>query len=302
MHTVLKGFAVSVLVSLAFGCSSTRALHAGGTGGVAGGHTGGASGPGNGGVSETGGVPGSAGIGGASGVGDAGSGSGGVGCVPPPCIAPGCADGYISAASSTCDCSGPCGCPCGCWTCVPAPESPDASLRTDAAGGRPDIRADSPSDELVCPPTSCPATSAAIELSGYVDLTRAGSPVVDLDKLEITVCYYATCVVLPRDSSYDSTATATGCADAGSNCLAKAFGGSVPPARYALVTLTGTGGSLYAVGGTVVFPFPSPVADASTTSLTIRSGNVVILDAAASDCTVNVGCCGGNQTCNLSTS
>jgi hypothetical protein len=40
-------------------------------------------------------------------------------CLPPPCAAPACGDGYVVASSNTCDCSGPCGCPCGCWTCAP---------------------------------------------------------------------------------------------------------------------------------------------------------------------------------------
>jgi hypothetical protein len=312
MHTALKGFTVSLLISLAFGCHS--ALHAGGgTGGVAGGsfgalgsggqaevHTGGASGAaGTGGLLGTGGALGSAGRGGASGVG-AGSGSGGVMCIPPPCVAPVCPDGYVSTASNTCDCSGPCGCPCGCWTCVAASGAPDASLPRDA-GVRPEAYADAPADELVCPPTSCPATSSTIALSGYVDLSAAGASAVDVDTLEITVCDDAACGVLQREPSYDSTATGWACADAGSNCLTRAFGGSEWPVRYALVTLTGTGGNLYAVGGTVVFPFASSVADvASTTSITIQFGNVVILNAASTACTVSFGCCGGNQTCNLS--
>ena len=44
-------------------------------------------------------------------------------CVPPPCAAPACGDGYVVASSNTCDCSGPCGCPCGCWTCAPTSQS-----------------------------------------------------------------------------------------------------------------------------------------------------------------------------------
>jgi hypothetical protein len=85
----------------------------------------------------------------------------------------------------------------------------------------------------------------------------------------------------------------------------KVFGSnSLPgPAMYAFVTLTGNGGSLFAVGGSVMFPFSSSVADvASATRITIQSGDVTYFDAASSDCTVNLGCCGNlyYQNCSLS--
>jgi hypothetical protein len=86
-------------------------------------------------ISPSGGVV-SFGISGSSGgsaVGGAsGSGGSSVTCIPPPCAPAVCPDGHIVAPSNDCDCSAPCGCQCGCWTCVPASESPDASIRMDA--------------------------------------------------------------------------------------------------------------------------------------------------------------------------
>ena len=71
---------------------------------------------------------------------------------------------------------------------------------------------------------------------------------------------------------------------------------------FAYVALTGNGGDRYTVAGSVMFPFSSSVADvASTTRLTIASGDVVYLDASSTDCTVNLGCCGNllYQSCTL---
>jgi hypothetical protein len=184
------------------------------------------------------------------------------------------------------------------------PETPDAATAGD---GLADVQADSVPEDGPCF-LLCPAATSMVSLSGYVDLSDAAAAGVDLDGLEFTVCRDVNCVLLPREPYLDSQATTWTCADAGAGCSARAFGGnSLPPSAgigsvYAYVTLTGTGGSLYTVGGSVMFPFSSSVADvASTTRITIQSGDVIYLDAGASACTVNLGCCGNlyYQSCTL---
>ena len=121
---------------------------------------------GSGGVVSLGGISGAAGRGGVGGA--TGSGGSSVTCIPPPCAPAVCPDGYIVAPSNDCDCSGPCGCPCGCWTCVPAPESPDASTSKDASvsdgpSGTTDatVPLQHRSTPASCPPQRAPGPSCA---------------------------------------------------------------------------------------------------------------------------------------------
>lgn len=117
MRAALQGLTTAGLVlALTIGCSSgdSGLMAAGGQGQAP---TGGAGSGGSGGMFMGGGASGSTG-GGAQ-----GSGDGGIECIQPPCVAPGCGDGYVLVNSDSCDCSGPCGCPCGCWTCAPVSQS-----------------------------------------------------------------------------------------------------------------------------------------------------------------------------------
>ena len=176
-----------------------------------------------------------------------------------------------------------------------------ADVQADALA---DVQADGFPDDPGCF-LMCPASSADVGLSGYVDLSSVDSSAVDVDALQVTVCHDGNCAVLPRESYYDSEATGWNCADAGGGCAAKVFGGNslVGDAMYAYVTLTSGGGTFFAVGGSVMFPFSSSTADVtSTTRITIQSGDVTYLDASSNDCTVTLGCCGNlyYQSCNLS--
>jgi hypothetical protein len=181
-------------------------------------------------------------------------------------------------------------------------QSPD-QLGSDAAAAsdRPTTPGDTRPEETGCPLLLCPAQRSEVALSGYVDLTSVDTGAVDVDGLELTVCLEDTCVLLPRAASEDTWAAGWACADAGSTCAVRVFGGSqVSDAMYAYVALTGTGGSLYSVSGSVAFLFRPSVADvASTTRITIGSGDVTYLDASSTACTVSSGCCGGNQSCTL---
>jgi hypothetical protein len=188
------------------------------------------------------------------------------------------------------------------------PETADVATISDGPAGEadalPDTKADAFAADAPCA-LLCPASNSDVGFSGYVDLSGGDSASVDVDALQVTVCRDSNCAVLPREPYYDSQATGWNCADAGSSCAAKVFGGNALAGGtlYAYVTLTSGGGTFYAVGGSVMFPFSSSVADvASTTRITIQSGDVTYLDASSNDCTVNLGCCGNlyYQSCNLS--
>ena len=148
----------------------------------------------------------------------------------------------------------------------------------------------------------CPASSTSLEPSGYVELAAGDSAAADPDSLEITVCLDSQCVALPRESQYDSQAAQTACADA-SPCEAKVYGGTAGTGyMYAYVALARTTGTLYSVNGVVMFSLDRTATNvAGSTRITIQSAGLTYLDASASDCTMNMGCCGNlpYQQCHL---
>ena len=184
----------------------------------------------------------------------------------------------------------------------PATGGAGGTASTDAATVA-EAGADTPPSDPGCS-LLCIASNSDIGITGHVDLATADAAAIDVDALQVTICLDGHCVVLPRRSYEDAQAMAWACADAGSDCMARVFGGNsaVAGTMFAYVTLTGNGGNRYTVAGSVMFPFSSSVADvASTTRITIASGDLVYLDALSTDCTVNLGCCGNllYQSCKL---
>jgi hypothetical protein len=178
---------------------------------------------------------------------------------------------------------------------VGGPETTDAA----SVSGGPEVQAEAFPDTPGCTLT-CLASHSEVSVSGYVDLAIGDSSATDVDALQITICHGDDCAVLPREPNDDPLYTAWNCADAGADCVARVFGGKLHPANtiFAYVTLTGDSGSLYAIGGSVMFSF-LPV---GTSRITIRSSDVTYLDARSSDCVLDLGCCGNAhyQKCSLS--